>query len=91
MAHLPDALKDVGKVTSEVCDITFGTKSPCEVPTHTHPTTNYGVITEGTLYLTMDGKEKAYHSGDWFCVPAQTDHAERFEEDTSVVVFWLKV
>lgn len=90
MAHLPQALKMIGKVSSEFCDVTFGTKPPCNLASHTHPTTNYGVITQGTLYLTQGGEEKAYGCGDWFHVPAGEEHAERFEEDTSVVVFWVK-
>ena len=87
---MPQALKEIGKVSSDIIDITFGTKQPCFVPDHTHPTTNYGVVTEGALYLTLGGEEKAYKMGDWFHVPAEAEHAERFEEDTSVVVFWLK-
>jgi quercetin dioxygenase-like cupin family protein len=38
----------------------------------------------------MDGAEQAVHHGEWRTIPAGVEHAERFEEETSVVVFWLK-
>lgn len=90
MAHLPKALSQLSRLESASHDISFGTKMPGLVPEHTHTTDNYGVITEGCLFLTLDGEESAYRSGDWFHVPAGAPHIERFEEATSVIVFWVK-
>ncbi len=90
MAFLPDAIAKLGKIENEVCDVTCATREELFVDTHTHETTNYGVVTEGTLYLTLKGEEQAYRTGDWFCIPANAEHAERFKEKTSLVVFWLK-
>ena len=90
MAHLPEAVRALAKVEAAHCDVSFGTREPCLVPEHTHPTTNYGTVTEGCLWLTLDGEERPYRKGDWFHVPADAPHIERFEETTSVVVFWLK-
>ncbi len=90
MAHLPTAIAALAKLETAACDVTLGSRENRSVPEHTHDTTNYGVITEGTLYLTLHGEEKSYNKGDWFCVPAKTPHAERFEAKTSVVVFWVK-
>lgn len=89
MAHIPAALAQLGKLHSNACDISFGTREPGLIPEHTHPTHNHGVVTEGCLYLGINGEERAYHSGDWFQVPAHTPHSERFEQTTSVIVFWL--
>ncbi len=90
MAHLPDAIRQLAKVETEHCDVSFGTREPCTVAEHTHETTNYGTITEGCLFLTLNGEERAYGKGDWFHVPADAPHIERFEQTTSVVVFWIK-
>jgi len=90
MTHIPSPLLALAKLSTEACDITFGTREHLQVAPHTHPTTNHVVVTEGTLFLTLDGVEKAYGPGDWATIPAGADHAERFEESTSVVVFWVK-
>ena len=90
MAHLPPALLALGKLSTDTCDVRFGTREQLQVPPHSHPTHNHVVVTEGTLYLTLDGVERAIRPGDWCSIPAGTEHAERFEEKTSVVVFWVK-
>lgn len=48
------------------------------------------MVSEGTLYLTLEGVETPVRAGDWCTIPAGAEHAERFEEATSVVVFWVK-
>lgn len=90
MAHLPDAIRQLAKIEAPHCDVSFSTREPCTVPEHTHTTTNYGTITEGYLFLTLNGEERTYGKGDWFHVPANAPHIERFEQTTSVVVFWIK-
>ena len=90
MAHIPEALLALGKFTSEAADITVGTRENLVVPAHSHPTSNYVVVTAGRLYLTLNEVEQELLPGDWALIPAGADHAERFEEKTSVIVFWLK-
>jgi quercetin dioxygenase-like cupin family protein len=90
MAHLPSALLALGKISSDACDVTCGTREHLSVPAHAHPTTNHVVVTEGVLYLTLDGVERAIRPGDWCTIPAGAQHTERFEEKTSVIVFWVK-
>jgi quercetin dioxygenase-like cupin family protein len=48
------------------------------------------LVTEGCLWLTMDGAERAVRPGEWCCVPAGTEHTERYAKPTSAVVFWLR-
>ncbi|MBT8141453.1 MAG: cupin domain-containing protein [Gammaproteobacteria bacterium] len=62
-----------------------------EVEPHTHTTDNYGVITRGELILTMDGEESRYRAGDWYHVPANQEHAARFDEETDEIEFWFEV
>ena len=90
MAHIPAPLLALAKVRSDICDVTLGTREHLQTPLHTHPTTNHVVVTEGTLYLTVEGVETAVRPGDWRTIPSGKEHAERFEEATSVVVFWVR-
>ena len=90
MAHIPAALLGLGKLSSEAGDVTVATRENVSTSPHAHPTTNYVTVTEGVLYLTMHGEERAFRPGEWCTIPANTEHAERFVEKTSVVVFWVK-
>lgn len=89
MAHLPEALLKLGKITAENCEVTVGIRENLSVPPHSHATDNYVLVSAGTLYLTQDGIERAVSAGEWCVIPAGSEHAERFVEKTSVVVFWV--
>ena len=56
---------------------------------HTHDTKNCGVITEGELFLTVDGDERRYGPGDWYYLDAEQEHAARFDVETSEIEFWV--
>ncbi|HQU89005.1 MAG TPA: cupin domain-containing protein [Denitromonas sp.] len=88
--HAPDALTALGRISSEACDVTVVTREIMQVPPHSHDTTNHVLVTEGCLWLTMAGIEQPVRPGQWCCIPAGTEHAERFAERTSAVVFWLR-
>jgi quercetin dioxygenase-like cupin family protein len=90
MAHIPDPLQALGKICGEQCDVTVGTRAHFSTPPHSHPTHNHVLVSEGTLYLTQDGIERAVTAGQWCSIPAGSEHAERFVETTSVIVFWVK-
>ena len=90
MAHIPDALLGLGRIHGASCDVTVATRENTSTPTHTHPTANHVLVTEGVLYLTLDGIEREIGAGEWCLVPAGAEHAERFAARTSVIVFWLR-
>ena len=90
MAHIPDTLLNLSKITSEHCDVTFATREHLTREPHTHPTPIYVMVTEGTMFVASGGEEKAFHAGDWCAIDAGVEHAERFAEKTSTVVFWVK-
>lgn len=90
MAHIPEALLGLGKISDDNCDVTVATRENISSPLHTHPTTNYVTVTEGTLHLTLEGVERAVPAGEWCMIPAGAEHAERFTDKTSVIVFWVK-
>ncbi len=57
---------------------------------HSHDTDNHGVITRGELILTIGDEETRHGVGDWYHVPAGTEHAARFEVDTDEIEFWFE-
>jgi quercetin dioxygenase-like cupin family protein len=90
MAHIPETLLGLGKISDNNCDVTVATRENVSSPLHTHPTTNYVTVSEGTLYLTLDGVERPVLAGEWCKIPAGAEHTERFTDKTSVIVFWVK-
>lgn len=90
MTHIPQALLDLGKLTTNNCEVSLATRENLTSALHTHDTTNYVLVSAGCLYLTMDGVERAVADGEWCMIPAGSEHAERFAEKTSVLVFWVK-
>lgn len=56
---------------------------------HQHDTDNVGVITKGELLLTMDGVTQRIAAGEWYHVPANTQHAAEFPLDTAEIEFWF--
>ena len=99
MSHFPKLLRDLPKfegpfdafkLAAQDCDVLFASyPANTTIPEHNHDTENVGVITQGELFLTVDGKETRYGPGDWYHVSAKTMHAARFEEETSEVEFWF--
>ena len=101
MTHFPKQLRslpkfdgafDAFKLQAENCDVLFASyPTGTEIPPHAHDTDNIGVITQGELIVTIEGKEIRYRSGEWYHVPAQVVHAARFEQETSEIEFWFRV
>jgi len=60
------------------------------IPTHTHDTDNYGVITKGELILTMNDQTTHVGIGEWYHVAKNVEHAASFEIETDEVEFWFK-
>lgn len=99
MAHFPTLLRDLPKfagpfdafkLDAKDCDVLFASyPTGTSIPQHHHETENVGVITQGELILTRDGKETRYRTGEWYHVPARALHAARFEEATSEIEFWF--
>lgn len=80
------------KLAAKDSDVLFASyPAGTEIPTHTHDTDNHGVITKGELILTMDGQEHRFAQGDWYHIPANVEHAARFEVETDEIEFWFHV
>ena len=99
MAHFPKLFRslpkfegpfDAFKLEAKNCDVLFASyPAGTAIPEHNHETENVGIITQGELILTLDGKETRYGSGQWYHVPARVMHAARFEKETSEIEFWF--
>jgi quercetin dioxygenase-like cupin family protein len=99
MSHFPPLVRglprytgrfDAFKLQANDCDVLFASyPAGTAIETHHHETENVGVITQGELLLTLDGKELRYRPGDWYYIPAGAKHAARFEEATSEIEFWF--
>lgn len=99
MPHFPDKLRNLPKfdgpfdaytLAAGRCDVLMASyPSGTELETHTHPTNNVGIITQGAMIITVDGEERRYEVGEWYEVAAGTPHSARTEVDTSEIEFWF--
>ncbi|WP_444900321.1 cupin domain-containing protein [Microbulbifer sp. VAAC004] len=88
---LYDGRFDACKLEAKGSDVLFASyPAGTVIPDHTHATDNYGVITKGELILSMNGAVQRFGIGDWYHVPANTEHAASFEEDTDEIEFWFQ-
>ncbi|WP_428421427.1 cupin domain-containing protein [Methylibium sp.] len=101
MTHFPPQIRELPKfdgafdafrLAAQACDVLFASyPAGTQIPTHEHDTDNIGVVTQGELVLTMDGREQRFAPGQWYHVPARAAHAARFEADSAEIEFWFKV
>jgi quercetin dioxygenase-like cupin family protein len=88
---LYDGRFDAYKLTAEGSEVLFASYPPgTSIPSHTHDTDNYGVITRGELILSINGGTTRVGVGDWYHVPANTEHAAVFEIETDEIEFWFE-
>lgn len=88
---LYDGRFDAYKLEADGADVLFASyPAGTSIPPHTHDTDNYGVITRGELILTMAGRTTRVGVGDWYHVPANTEHAADFEVATDEIEFWFQ-
>ena len=81
---------DAHRLVAMDCEVLFASyPAGTMIDTHSHPTTNVGIITEGELILTVGGAETRYGVGDWYYLDANVDHAARFDVSTSEIEFWF--
>lgn len=81
---------DAYKLQADGCDVLFASyPAGTVIAAHRHPSENVGIITQGCLRLTMDGKETRFEVGEWYHVPANAEHAARFDEASAEIEFWF--
>jgi len=86
-----DGKFDAYKLIADGCDVLFASyPAGTSIAAHSHDTDNHGIITRGELILKMNGKELIVRTGDWYHVPANTEHSAEFKADTDEIEFWFK-
>ena len=86
-----DGRFDAYKMSAQGADVLFASyPAGTSIPPHTHDTDNHGVITKGTLDLTMNGITTHIKTGKWYHVPAHTEHSAYFTTETDEIEFWFK-
>lgn len=81
---------DAYRLAAEACEVLFATyPAGTSIEPHRHDTNNVGVITKGRLDLTIGDTQTSYGPGDWYHVPANTEHAATFESDSAEIEFWF--
>jgi len=78
------------QLDAENCKVLLATyPAGSVIEPHQHDTDNVGVITTGELLLTIAGATKRIGAGEWYHVPANTEHAAEFKLDTAEIEFWF--
>lgn len=86
-----DGRFDAFKLEAEDCDVLFASyPAGTDIPPHEHETDNYGVITKGQLVLIIGDNVQKFGVGEWYHVPANVEHAAKFEVETDEIEFWFK-
>ncbi|NIO37874.1 cupin domain-containing protein [Candidatus Bathyarchaeota archaeon] len=65
----------------------FEIELSAEVPEHSH-NTQWGIVVEGEMELTIDGKAKVYREGDEYLIPAQAKHSAKFLTKCRIIDFF---
>ena len=79
------------KLPAQDCDILFATyPAGSDIEPHQHDTANWGLVTKGKMYLTVDGEVLTLGPGDWYKVPENAVHSAKCDEYTEMIEFWFK-
>jgi quercetin dioxygenase-like cupin family protein len=62
----------------------FSIPAGCEVPPHSHGD-QWGIVVEGEMELTIDGRARRYRPGDSYFIPAGAAHGAKFLTDFRVI------
>jgi len=58
------------------------------VPEHSHSYPQWGMVIEGRMKLTVNGKTKTIQKGDEYLIPTQAKHHAKFLTKTRVIDFF---
>lgn len=87
---LYDGQFDAYRLKADGADVLFASyPAGTDIPSHSHDTDNYGVITRGELILTMGGQSTRIATGNWYHVPANKPHSAHFDVETDEIEFWF--
>ena len=65
----------------------FEIESSAQVSEHSHGA-QWGIVVEGEMELTIEGKTRVYRKGDDYFIPAQAKHSAKFLAKCRVIDFF---
>ena len=68
--------------------IFFEMEPSAQVPEHCHDYTQWGMMIEGRMELTINGETRICEKGDEYVIPAQAKHDARFLTKSRVIDFF---
>lgn len=68
----------------------FEMEPSTQVPEHSHDYPQWGIIIEGKMELTIDGKTKIIEKGEEYVIPAKAKHYVRFLSKSRVMDLFLE-
>lgn len=66
----------------------FEMEPSAQVPEHSHDYPQWGIMIEGKMELTIDGKARIIGKGDEYVIPAKAKHYVRFLSKCRVIDFF---
>jgi quercetin dioxygenase-like cupin family protein len=66
----------------------FAMESSAQVPEHSHDYSQWGIMIDGEMELTIEGKVRICKKGDEYLIPAQAKHRARFLRESRVIDFF---
>ena len=66
----------------------FEMEPSAQVPEHSHDYPQWGMVIEGKMELTIDGKTRIIEKGDEYVIPAKARHDVRFLSKCRVMDFF---
>lgn len=74
---------------SEKQQLVFFEMEPiAKVPEHSHTYPQWGIVVEGEMKLTVNGKTRLYKKGEDYLIPAQAKHRATFPTKARVIDFF---
>ncbi|RLT93252.1 hypothetical protein [Ketobacter sp.] len=81
---------DVFHLGPHGCDVMFSRyEAGTEVHSATNSTLSKCLVVQGRLTVTQQGLTRHYGTGDWYEVPAMTEHDIHYLSDCSIIEFWF--
>jgi len=68
--------------------IFFEMEPTAKVPEHSHSYPQWGMVVEGKMKLTINGKARLYEKGDDYLIPAHAKHRATFLSKSRVIDFF---
>jgi quercetin dioxygenase-like cupin family protein len=94
ITHLPEADVQFKGIRAWILQgekhqlVFFEMEPSAQVPEHSHDYPQWGIMIEGKMELTINGKPRIIEKGDEYVIPAKAKHCVRFLSKCRVIDFF---